>query len=76
MPSPSSADTFIRRLDRACGNLNAVLLAIALGLATLDFTFFVTLRICDTLARNQSSEQPSPRAPAPDSRLDRAASLH
>lgn len=50
---PSSNRTPIRewwrRLDRVAGDMNAFLLVIALGLATLDFTFMVTLEVVDNL---------------------------
>lgn len=38
-----------QRVDRAAGHLNVLLLVIALGLATLDFTFFVTEKVVDSL---------------------------
>ena len=41
----------LRRLDRAFGELNVFLLAVALGLGALDFVCFVTLRLVDTLAQ-------------------------
>jgi hypothetical protein len=37
------------RLDRAAGHLNMLLVVIALGLATLDMTFFVTEKVVDSL---------------------------
>ncbi len=40
---------FVGRLDHAAGNLNVVLLVVALGLATLDFTFLVTQKVVDSL---------------------------
>ncbi|HTT78888.1 MAG TPA: hypothetical protein VMF86_04340 [Stellaceae bacterium] len=40
---------FGQRIDRIAGHLNVLLLVIALGLATLDFTFFVTERMVDSL---------------------------
>lgn len=41
----------LRRLDRVVGELNVFLLAVALGLGTLDFVCFVMLRLVDTLAQ-------------------------
>jgi len=38
-----------RRVDRVAGHLNVLLVVIALGLATLDFTFFVTEKVIDSL---------------------------
>ena len=40
---------FLRRADRIAGDLNALLLVLALGLATLDFTFLVTQKVVDQL---------------------------
>lgn len=40
---------FVRRLDRVAADINVVLLVIALGLATLDITFFVTEAVVDHL---------------------------
>jgi hypothetical protein len=37
------------RLDRVAAELNMVLMVIALGLATLDFTFFVSEKVIDNL---------------------------
>lgn len=51
-PSSQTRTSFkdlIERLDRIAGHLNVLLVVIALGLATLDFTFFVTQRIVDSL---------------------------
>jgi hypothetical protein len=39
----------VRRLDRIVGDLNVLLVVIALGLATLDFTFLVTQKVVDSL---------------------------
>jgi hypothetical protein len=38
-----------QRVDRAAGHLNVLLVVIALGLATLDITFFVTEKVVDNL---------------------------
>jgi hypothetical protein len=40
---------FVRRLDRVAADLNVLLVVIALGLATLDFTFLVTQKVVDSL---------------------------
>ncbi len=45
----SDHPSLLRRLDRVAGDLNVFLLVIALGLATLDFTFFVTEKVVDNL---------------------------
>jgi hypothetical protein len=39
----------LRRVDKIVGDLNVLLVVIALGLATLDFTFFVTEKVVDSL---------------------------
>lgn len=80
MPPPPSIDRhsqepLLRRLDQICSNLNAVLLAIALGLAALDLTVFVSLRFSDTLARGQVGEPASTQAAhAADNRTDHPTS--
>jgi hypothetical protein len=38
-----------QRVDSVAGHLNVLLVVIALGLATLDFTFFVTEKVVDSL---------------------------
>ena len=51
-PSPQSRPSFrefFRRVDRVAGDLNVLLVVIAMGLAMLDFTFFVTQRMIDNL---------------------------
>jgi hypothetical protein len=40
---------FGERVDRVAGHLNVLLVVVALGLATLDFTFFVTEKVVDSL---------------------------
>jgi hypothetical protein len=40
---------FLRRVDRVAADLNVFLLVVALGLATLDFTFLVTEKVVDNL---------------------------
>jgi hypothetical protein len=61
-----SSPSFARRLDRLLGDMNAVLAVVALGLAILDFTCFVTLRAADTLpaVQLQSEMQVAPPAGA------------
>ncbi len=39
----------LRRVDRIAGDLNVLLVVIAIGLATLDFTFLVTMKVVDSL---------------------------
>ncbi len=41
-------ETF-RRLDRIAGDLNVLLVVIAVGLATLDLTFLVTQKVVEHL---------------------------
>lgn len=51
-PSPHSNPSFrefFRRVDRIAGDLNVLLVVVAMGLAMLDFTFFVTQRMIDNL---------------------------
>jgi hypothetical protein len=48
-PSRSRVRELYRRLDRIAGDLNVLLVVIALGLATLDFTFLVTQKVVDSL---------------------------
>ncbi len=53
-PTPtddSSPQPFLQRLNRAIGEINAFLVAIAIGLATLDFTCFVLLRVINEMMR-------------------------
>lgn len=45
----SSLKDLVQRVDRIAGHLNVLLVVIALGLATLDFTFFVTEKVIDSL---------------------------
>ncbi len=40
---------FLRRLDRFAGDLNVFLVVVAIGLATLDFTFLVTQKVFERL---------------------------
>jgi hypothetical protein len=51
-----------QRLDRAAGHLNVLLVVIALGLATLDFTFFVTEKVVDSLPPITVSDNGPPAA--------------
>jgi hypothetical protein len=55
MDQPSASKdqprSFRHRLDRVVGELNVILTALAIGLATLDVTFFVVLRLVDQLGR-------------------------
>lgn len=39
----------LRRIDRVAADLNVLLIVIAIGLATLDFTFLVTKKVVDSL---------------------------
>ena len=45
--SNRNKEGLIDRLDRAAGGLNAVLLALAIGLAILDFTCFFAFELHD-----------------------------
>jgi hypothetical protein len=53
-PSPSDdrpAISFLTRVNRVLGDFNVFLFAVAIGLATLDFTCFVLLRVVANLSR-------------------------
>jgi hypothetical protein len=39
----------LRRIDRVVADLNVLLVVVAIGLATLDVTFFVTQKVVDHL---------------------------
>jgi hypothetical protein len=51
-----------QRVDRIAGHLNVLLVVIALGLATLDFTFFVTEKVIDSLPPITVSDNGPPAA--------------
>jgi hypothetical protein len=62
MQSPSSSDRnppqpFIRRVDRMLGEINALLVALAIGLAVLDATCFVLLKTATALEEAPQSVQ-------------------
>lgn len=48
-PNHSAVREFINRADRVAGHINVLLVVVALGLATLDFTFLVTEQVVDHL---------------------------
>ena len=49
-PLPNrSRKEWLRRLDRIAGDLNVLLIAFAIGLATLDLTFLLTQHVIDRL---------------------------
>lgn len=51
-PSPQSRPSFrefFRRVDRVAADLNVLLVVVAMGLALLDFTLFVTQHMIDNL---------------------------
>jgi len=41
----------LRQLQHVCGEINVILLAIAIGLAILDYTYFLSLRLAEVMAR-------------------------
>jgi hypothetical protein len=41
----------LRQLEHVCGEINVILLAIAIGLAILDYTYFLSLRLAAAMAR-------------------------
>jgi len=44
-----SSSQLMQRIDRIASDLNVVLMVLAVGLATLDFTFLVTQKVIDRL---------------------------
>jgi hypothetical protein len=44
-----SVKQFLQRVDRVAGDLNVLLVVLAIGLATLDLTFLVTQKVVDHL---------------------------
>jgi hypothetical protein len=58
----SSLKELGQRADRLAGHLNVLLVVIALGLATLDFTFFVTEKVIDNLPPITVSDNGPPAA--------------
>jgi len=54
-PSPSGDPRaqFLRWLNRMLGEINVLLTAVAIGLAVLDFTCFVALRVSAEIGRSQ-----------------------
>jgi len=44
-----SSSQLMQRIDRIAADLNVVLMVLAVGLATLDFTFLVTQKVIDRL---------------------------
>ena len=49
---------FLRRLNRMLGEINVLLTAVAVGLAVLDFTCFLALRLSAEIARSQFGARP------------------
>jgi hypothetical protein len=50
---------FLRRLDRMLGEMNVLLTAVAVGLAVLDFTCFLALKVSAEIARSPEQVMPS-----------------
>jgi hypothetical protein len=48
---PLTPKIALQRLDRVTGDLNVLLTAVAIGLATLDMTCFVSQRLVDNLPK-------------------------
>ena len=63
-PGRPSLRDLLNRIDRVAGDLNVLLVVIALGLATLDVTFFVTERIIDGLPQITHVNYDTPEPPA------------
>jgi hypothetical protein len=49
---------FLRRLNRILGEINVLLTAVVVGLAVLDFTCFVALRVSAEIGRSQFGVRP------------------
>ena len=49
LPNRMPIRQFLRRADHIAADLNVFLVVIAIGLATLDFTFLLTQKIVDHL---------------------------
>lgn len=60
----ASVRALLHRADRVAADLNVLLVVIALGLATLDFTFFVTQKFVDNLPPITHINYDAPDAPA------------
>ena len=50
---------FLRRLNRILGEINVLLTAVVVGLAVLDFTCFVALRVSAEIGRSQFGVRPA-----------------
>ena len=54
----------LRRIDRVAGDLNVLLVVIAIGLATLDVTFLLTQKVIDHLPQvTRVTYENAPAAP-------------
>lgn len=53
----------LHRADRIAGDLNVLLVVIAIGLATLDFTFLLTQKIIDRLPQVTRVSYDTPSSP-------------
>ena len=49
----------LRQLQHLCGEINVILLAIAIGLAILDYTYFLSLRLAAALHTHEREHQES-----------------
>jgi hypothetical protein len=58
----------MQRVDKIAGDLNVVLIVLAVGLATLDFTFLVTQKVVDRLPQvtRVVDDAPAPQTVAQD----------
>ena len=54
----SNANRWIGRIDRAAQQLNATLVVLAIGLAALDCTCYVAIKICDAIPAAPASAGP------------------
>ena len=57
----------MQRVDKIAGDLNVVLIVLAVGLATLDFTFLVTQKVVDRLPQvTRVVDAPAPQTAVQD----------
>jgi hypothetical protein len=62
--SRASLKETLRRIDRVAGDLNVLLVVIAIGLAALDATFLLTQKVIDHLPPVTRISYDSPPPPA------------
>jgi hypothetical protein len=68
--NPSFRKEWLRRLDRAAGELNGLLVVFAIGLAVLDATFLVSERVIDRFPQVTRVVDVKPPAASPGQSRD------